>query len=297
MSITNNFLIKLKENLNENDYTDINNLKNICMDYDKTYLKLEIGFKLNEVDKNSNKLKLINEFMFYDDNKLVGYAGICSFGVDALEVNGMVHPDYRRRGVFTRLFSLVKDEFSRRESTEMLLLSDNNSIEGIKFIKNVCSDYDHSEYDMNLDMAVIHELNFNDLFFKKVTQEDVNRISKENFEFFNEHDYEGISDTEKDGCNSYSCTYVIEIDNTVIGKVRLEINNNIGGIYGLEVLTDYRGKGYGRELLIQSINKLKESNVKTITLQVEANNKNALNLYKACGFKENYTMDYYRLKK
>lgn len=297
MSITNNFLIKLKEILDKNDYTDINNLKNICMDYDKTYLKLEIDFKLSEVDKNSNNLKIINEFMFYYDNKLVGYAGICSFGGDALEVNGMVHPDYRKKGIFTRLFSLIKDEFSRRNSTEMLLLSDNSSIEGNKFIKNVCSDYDHSEYDMNLDMAVIHELNFNDLIFKKLTHEEVNKIAKENFKFFNEHDYEGISDSEKGGCNSVSRTYVIEIDNAVIGKVRLEINNNIGGIYGLEVLTDYRGKGYGRELLILSINKLKESNVKTITLQVEANNKNALNLYKACGFKENYTMDYYKLKK
>ncbi|MDF2677772.1 MAG: family N-acetyltransferase, partial [Bacillota bacterium] len=292
MSITNNFLIKLKENLNKNDYADINNLKNICMDYDKTYLKLEIDFKLREADKNSNYLKLINEFMFYNDNKLIGYAGICSFGGDALEVNGMVHPDYRRKGIFTRLFSLVKDEFSKRNSTEMLLLSDNSSIGGIEFIKNVCSDYDHSEYDMNLDMAVIHDLNFNDLIFKKLTYEDVNKISKEKFEFFNEHDYEGISDSEKNGCNSVSCTYIIEIDNAVVGKVRLEINNNIGGIYGLEVLPYYRGKGYGRELLIQSIKKIKESNVKTITLQVEANNKNALNLYKSCGFKENYTMDY-----
>ena len=70
----------------------------------------------------------------------------------------------------------------------------------------------------------------------------------------------------------------------------------MGGIYGLEVLPAYRGKGYGRELLILSIKKLKESNVKTINLQVEINNKNALNLYKSCGFKENYTMDYYRLK-
>ena len=65
----------------------------------------------------------------------------------------------------------------------------------------------------------------------------------------------------------------------------------------MEILPDYRGKGYGRELLILAINKLKEFKVKAINLQVETENKNALNLYKSCGFKENYIMDYYRLIK
>ena len=35
---------------------------------------------------------------------------------------------------------------------------------------------------------------------------------------------------------------------------------------------------------------LKESKVNSINLQVETKNSNALNLYKSCGFKENYTM-------
>ena len=230
----------------------------------------------------------INEFMFYDDNKLVGYAGICDFGGDEIEVNGMVHPEYRRRGIFTRLFSLVKDEFNKRDSKGMLLLSDNNSIGGINFIKRITDDYHHSEYDMNLDMDVIHKENFDNLVFRKVVKEDITKIARENFEFFNDNDNDGIL---------FDSTYVLETGNVIIGRVRLEIVDNIGGIYGLEVLPEYRGKGYGRELLIRSINKLKESKVNAINLQVETKNNNALNLYKSCGFKVNYTMDYYILKK
>lgn len=290
MSIINNPLIKLKENLDEKDYKDINDLKNICVDYDKTYLKLEIDFKLNNVNKSGENMNRINEFMFYDEDKLVGYVGICSFGGDELEVNGMVHPGYRKKGIFTRLFSLVKDEFNKRDSKGILLLSDNNSISGIKFIKNISREYNHSEYDMNLDMNEKNKLKFDNVVFRKATLEDVKKISKKDFNFFYESDVEGISDNEK---NTSSCTYVMEIDNTLIGKSRLDIIDNIGGIYGLEVLPNYRGKGYGRELLVLSIRELKENNAKLITLQVETNNKNALNLYKSCGFKENYTMDYY----
>jgi ribosomal protein S18 acetylase RimI-like enzyme len=280
--------IKLKEILDINDFTDINNLKNICTDYDKTHLKIEIDYKLSKGNKNSKNMNFINEFMFYDDNKLVGYAGICDFGGDEIEINGMVHPDYRRRGIFTRLFSLAKDEFYKRDNKVMLLLSDNNSIAGINFIKNITDDYDHSEYDMYLDMNVLHNLRFDNLIFRKAVYEDVNKIVKENFEFFHKNDIEEISS---------GATYIIETGNEKIGKARLEITDDIGGIYGLEILPDYRGKGYGRELLILAINKLKEFKVKAINLQVETENKNALNLYKSCGFKENYIMDYYRLIK
>lgn len=284
----NNSFIKLKERIDKSDFNDINNLNNACIDYDKIHLKLEIDYKLSNGEKYGNNMNKINEFMFYDDNKLVGYAGICDFGGDEIEVNGMVHPEYRRRGIFTRLFSLVKDEFNKRDSKGMLLLSDNNSIGGISFIKRITDDYHHSEYDMNLDMDVIHKENFDNLVFRKAAKEDITKIAGENFEFINDNDIDGIL---------FDSTYVLETGNVIIGRVRLEIVDNIGGIYGLEVLPEYRGKGYGRELLIRSINKLKESKVNAINLQVETKNNNALNLYKSCGFKVNYTMDYYILKK
>lgn len=284
----NNSFIKLKERTDKSDFNDINNLNNACIDYDKIHLKLEIDYKLSNGEKYGNNMNKINEFMFYDDNKLVGYAGICDFGGDEIEVNGMVHPEYRRRGIFTRLFSLVKDEFNKRDSKGMLLLSDNNSIGGISFIKRITDDYHHSEYDMNLDMDVIHKENFDNLVFRKAAKEDITKIAGENLKFFNDNDIDGIL---------FDSTYVLETGNVIIGRVRLEIVDNIGGIYGLEILPEFRGKGYGRELLIRSINKLKESKVNAINLQVETKNNNALNLYKSCGFKVNYTMDYYILKK
>jgi ribosomal protein S18 acetylase RimI-like enzyme len=141
---------------------------------------------------------------------------------------------------------------------------------------------------MNLDMDVIHKENFDNLVFRKAAKEDITKIAGENFEFINDNDIDGIL---------FDSTYVLETGNVIIGRVRLEIVDNIGGIYGLEILPEYRGKGYGRELLIRSINKLKESKVNAINLQVETKNNNALNLYKSCGFKVNYTMDYYILKK
>lgn len=110
--------IMLKERLKKNDYEDINDLQGICLETDGVKLKLEIDYKLSRAEGNIDNLSKINEFMYYDGDELIGYAGICHFGGAAVEVNGMVHPGYRRRGVFKRLFSLVKDEWKRGEATK-----------------------------------------------------------------------------------------------------------------------------------------------------------------------------------
>jgi GNAT superfamily N-acetyltransferase len=114
--------IKLKEYIDAGDYEAINRLQDRCNRVDQTALKLELDYKLGVNDDNGNGVEDINEFMYFDGEELIGYVGICSFG-GPWEVNGMVHPDYRRQGVFTKLFELVMAEWKRRDSGSMLLLS------------------------------------------------------------------------------------------------------------------------------------------------------------------------------
>jgi GNAT superfamily N-acetyltransferase len=291
MSEIKNPSIKLKEELMQKDYDDINYLRELCINVDDVSLKLELEYK---VDKSKNKhLKDINEFMYYDDDLLIGYIGICDFGGDNLEANGMVHPDYRINGVFTKLFSLVKDEWNKRYKKSMLLLSDNNSISGLRFIKKECCIYDHSEYEMLLKNNFIQEKRVSDIKLKIATADDAKEISYQNSIYFGiEYNGESFAFPEE---GEKSFIYLAMVDNTIIGKVHLEINKGIGGIYGLGVLTKYRSKGYGRQILIMAIEKLKEKNSNEIILQVEVKNSNALNLYKSCGFEETSIMDYYRM--
>ena len=47
-----------------------------------------------------------------------------------------VHPEYRRRGVFTSLFAKVIDECKKRQFESILLLADGKSQAGNDFIKH-----------------------------------------------------------------------------------------------------------------------------------------------------------------
>ena len=296
--------IKLKEYIDHEDYELINKLQERCIHEDQTALKLELDYKLGVTLSNDNisSTHNINEFMYFDGQQIIGYIGIANYGA-GIEVNGMVHPEYRRQGVFKRLFELVIAECKRMNSDCILLLSDRKSYSGQKFIEAVGAQYKESEYEMffkedNLDRL---QKMISGITFRKASNADVQEIARQNVIYFNNEtkdsdntpiDYEVLilpEEEEKRGMT----IYLAEKDHQIIGKVNLQLISNIGGIYGLGVLPEHRGKGFGRAILIMAIEKLKGANARDIMLQVSAENSNALNLYKSCGFMETSTMDYY----
>lgn len=299
--------LKLREGIYQEDYDLINKLQDLCVRDDHTSLKLELDYKLGvNSGIDSAGIQQINEFMYFDGNELIGYMGICNFGGPntPIEVNGMVHPEYRRQGVFKTLSSHVMKEWRCRSPISMLLLSDRKSEAGQAFIQATGARYHHSEHEMYLRKNRL-EIN-NDLesiTFRKATNADAREIDMQNAIYFGDKPSEEETSTPQEGLilpeeeeKSGMTTYLAEVDQQVIGKVHIQLSAGIGGIYGLGVLPEYRGKGYGRTLLLKAIDKLKEANAGDIMLQVAVDNANALRLYQSCGFVETSTMDYYELK-
>jgi len=285
--------IKLTPSLNQEDYNEILRLKECCLEKEDVTLKLELDHKRNQSLNESVKNR-INEFMFYDDHVLIGYMGICQFGSEALELNGMVHPDYRRMGVFKRLFSFVQDEWNKRESKQMLLLSDRNSTPGIEFSKSTGAHYENSEYEMHLVGEASEAIDMTNLHFRKALKQDAKEIARQNAIYFHMNSEEEFPEEASLGGMD---VFLAEWNQSVVGKVHIEIQHGVGGIYGLGVLPEYRGQGFGREILMKAVKKLREKQAQQILLQVAVKNKNALKLYQSCGFKETSTMDYFKLTK
>jgi ribosomal protein S18 acetylase RimI-like enzyme len=292
-----NINIIVKENLTRKDYEDVSNLERICKEKDKTAQKLELDYKISRPKSILRKLKVDNEFLCYENELLVGYIGILQFDNSGMEVNGMVHPEYRRRGIFSELFKLVIDEFSKRTVDKMLLLTDHNSLAGVEFVKGTNAIYENSEYEMFLRNSINETKELNRITLRQAINEDAREIAVQNALYcdktFDESQIALIDNSENYGYN----ILVAELNSKAIGKINLEINHGVAGIYGFWVHPEYRGRGFGREILMSSIAELKKKNVKEIMLQVETKNNNALNLYKSCGFEVTSIMDYYAITK
>jgi ribosomal protein S18 acetylase RimI-like enzyme len=288
--------IKLKEYIDGEDYALINQLQELCINHDQTALKLELDYKLGVSKDRNGHTQDINEFMYFDGEHLIGYMGISSFG-GPWEVNGMVHPEYRVQGVFTKLSELVLAEWKRRESGNMLLLSDRKSPSGQKFIAGTGAEYAHSEYEMFLKPDHSNIIESHGIILRKATNADAKEIAVQNAIYFGNSSPDESEATilpEEEEKRGMPC-YLAEKNQQIIGKVSVQITSQLGAIFGLGVLPEHRSKGYGRAILIMAIEKLKEADADKIMLQVAAENANALNLYKSCGFETTSTMDYYSL--
>jgi len=70
-----------------------------------------------------------------------------------------------------------------------------------------------------------------------------------------------------------------------ISSRQLEITRTIGSINDLYVLPKFRGRGIGRKLMVECLNKLKDAKVEVAYTRVLAENKIAISLYEKLGFK------------
>lgn len=262
-----NQFISLKEYIGQKEYNEISQLEKICNLEDKVNLKLELDYKLNMYNEYNNGeigLKNINEFLYYVDNTLVTYLGISSFGRNIGEINGMTHPEWRRKGLFKKLFKLAIDECSMRKFNRVLLLTDGKSNSGGEFIKTAGGNYDFSEYRMKLVNKISSE-SINSVNLRKAEKSDRIEIRRQDAIFFGD-DEELKSSPNEDEITSFfneeetriDTVYIAELNGKIIGKINIEYNDNSAFIFGFGILPQFRGKGYGKATLKGALSLINE---------------------------------------
>ena len=292
-----NNVITMKQYMGKKEYKEINELQEIITSKDKVNLKLELDSKLEMQNDSETSKKRINEFLYYVDDVLVAYLGISCFGGNIAELNGMTHPEWRRKGIFKKLFDLAIDECGRNGFKKILLLTDGKSVSGKEFIKAVGGEYDFSEYWMEL----LNQYSLENLFpinLRKANVSDQKELSRQDLIYFSDKDENesfGVSTEEEieEDQSRIKNAYIAELNNEVIGKIHIGYNNDSAFIFGFGVLPESRGKGYGKAVLKEALKLISERNIKQVGLDVAAKNSRALNLYRSFGFEEKSVMNYF----
>lgn len=289
---TYNESICLKKYLTDKDYNEIKALRELCSATDRINLKLELEYRRSLYKDLGSGLKSIDEFLYYADDMLISYLSISCFGGNIGEITGMTHPDWRRKGAFTKLYELAGTELMRRNFSKVLLLSDGRSDTGLGFIQSVGGVYDFSEYHMRLNHPPSFPGN-GPVSLRRADIKDQKEICRQNALYFDDVGEEDSFPGEIDLSNE--TTYLVQRNNEVIGKIKVERNGNSSYISGFGILPEYRGKGYGRAALGETLRLLEETGVEEFDLDAECRNQSALNLYTSYGFKETSVMDYYKI--
>lgn len=90
--------------------------------------------------------------------------------------------------------------------------------------------------------------------------------------------------------------YIAALDTRPIGAIGVVSSDKRVYIVAFGILPEHRRKGYGRQMLTRIVQMLLEERAQEILIEVVTGNRNALTLYRTCGFKEQTEYGYYVLK-
>jgi len=269
--------------LTKENILEIKALQEVCEKEGGFDLKLNFDMLENRIGKQKEDL------FHYVDGKLVGFLGIYGFG-DKVELCGMVHPDYRRQGIFSELLERGLVE-SKKQYPTILINAPTKSQSAKQFLRNIPCSFSVAEYQMQWqekDMTEDQSVNIR----PSQTEEDWEaEIQLEVMGFgINEEAAREFNQTIRE--TSSDERFIIESEGKTAGKMRVSESNGEAWIYGFAVFPEMQGRGIGRKALSNVVIREHQKGL-PIFLEVEAKNAHALRLYESCGFRSYHSQDYY----
>lgn len=249
--------------------------------------------KLNwETLRNRNGI-MQNDFFHYEENSLVGFVGLYEFG-NKVEICGMVHPDFRRRGIFTNLVKEAIGASIRREYKAIILNTPGQSHSGKEFLKRLPCEFAFSEYQMKWSLIELQD--YEDIIIRPSQESDAETEIQLDIQCFQFQEKEARDYHQRIQMEDTLKTLMIEAEGVTVGKIRIDHNGSEAWIYGFSIFPEYQGKGIGKKVL-QKVVAEQHAGGYDIFLEVEAQNAHALGLYESCGFRTFQRQDYYRYTK
>ena len=207
----------------------------------------------------------------------------------------LIHPDYRRRGIGTALINELRTELRRRGLAECLLVTDTASPSAGPFLEALAIPYRFSEYRLELDRTATDRSRPRPagLTLRPADPADAGALATVLMAAFDESEAEArgrVDGTFREHARRF---YLAELDGEPIGAIRAGEWGGNGDITAFGVLTSHQGRGYGRQILLDTVDLLLADGHERILIEVAVDNPSALGLYQSCGFRVNAEFGYY----
>lgn len=246
-------------------------------------LKLEWGAL------ESRSGEAVEDLLWWDGDRLLGFLGLYSFGLPAVELAGMVDPQARRHGIGTALLDAALPLCRERGTTRALLVTPRGTVGGREFARDRGAVLDHSEHALVLPDTPDEVRGDPRVTLRRATGDDAAHLARLLGAAFGWTPLGGPQPPSTDTAH----TVLVEFEGAVVGTMRVTHERDVGGIYGFVVEPLWRGRGIGRDVLRRVCRQLFADGVDHVGLEVAVDNEHALGLYTSVGFTPVSTEDYY----
>jgi len=283
-------IIKAFKHLDDNAVDEVLTLEAICRKYDNLSANVYLDTTLNFYDN------IKSVFCLYDDGELISVLSMLIPTQWEAEISAFTLPEYRRNGYFNKLLSKAVQELINFQVRSILFVCESQSISGKMVIDKLNTQYAFTEYLMRLKQGRYTSKDSYRISLIKPNLKSLKMIIDISMRTFDESYEEANSQINECLESEFRDQYLAVLEDKIIGLCSINQEEDEVSIFGLGILPEYRGKGYGKELLSIIVDNLRERGKLKIALMVTGENTSAIELYKQLGFQTAATIEYYRKK-
>ncbi|KEO83718.1 GNAT family N-acetyltransferase [Tumebacillus flagellatus] len=226
---------------------------------------------------------------------LVGYLCFYTFDGKTAEVIAMVHPDFRRQGVFRAMLERAREAMQQRGIQDVLFVVPGRSLSGTAVMERMGCVFHEAEFGMSFAREPQAFARNEHLQLRPVsTPDDLDALviclsqgfgdSKENTRLL-------LQNTNTPDRMSY----LARLDGEPVGGIRVQRERDgHAAVFGFALLPRFQGQGLGRQILTDTVQMLRSEGRREIELDVVTENERGLHLYQTCGFDIAAEYRYYR---
>jgi ribosomal protein S18 acetylase RimI-like enzyme len=275
--------------LSAEQLTQIELLADLCNHQDG------IELKLNWEHMRTGSVWERNDFLYEQDGQIVGYLGLSAPNRREIEITGVVHPDYRRRGIFHYLYEQATEEIRSRQIPRVVFSVNHVGPSGQAFAKAQGARYSFTEYEMVLGTATPLEKGNPGLTVDYAATEDEVFVVDCMFTCFDVPEEESRETFLQAMTSINRQIYIVRLDGKPMGMIGAVFGGMAVKVQGLGILPAYRKQGYGRQAFAEAVHKLLGDGHPNIEFKVRCANTASLAMYQACGFEVATAYDYYEI--
>lgn len=283
-------ILKALKDYSNNVVNEVHRLEQLCKKKDKLKGSIFVDTTMN-FNQQMNSI-----FLMYDSNQLISVLTMFVPTQHEAEITALTLPAHRGKGYFKELLSKAVEELIKYEIPEVLFVLESQSITGKHVISHLEAQYDFTEYSMRLDHRKYVPMSSNRLKYLNPSEEDLKRLIHTSMKIFQDS-YEDAQGVIMNVFQSVTRDqYLGILNDEIIGMGSSSRDGDEVSIFGFGITTEFRSKGYGRDLLHLIVEHLTQSGIREIVIEVDSNNKHAFNLYEKFGFQIETAFEYHRKK-
>lgn len=200
-------------------------------------------------------------YMMYENSRLVSFLSVFLADEEECEIYAYTLPEYRQKGYFKRLYKDALKNLKAYGYKKILCVCEPESEAGKRVLEKMGMSVHRTEHLMTYDMSPVNDT--------------AGRL-------------ELVSETEDNTEIFQAC-----IGEDIIGSCNVEYTRSHAVIYEFRIYEEYRGNGYGSELLLLVLRELLNDEVSKILLHVNGANTVAHAMYSHHGFISEEQIDYW----